>query len=276
MDLIHELYLCFSYMMSISASSSSKSSSLEEELKNDLNSRFGSMVLTGLTSPTDYFKVVGSMTQTLPSLIRCSGDPVTQREIDDFTMMSKNSSIMRQIIRCPRFSIHDANISRRNMIHLNCIVLLISRGFIRSYRNSVFACYIADFLMEKPIVPNQEIIYLRNNRLTTNTTHKKIRVAQIANTLQRLGHLDDVMKEHLIGWYESDPDNIANMTSLYIQPNVHRVYLEANHIPVRDMEIGCPLFVFLKPYFDHKEGVNSPGLKIVKEMSTRFFDSYHI
>ena len=261
-------------MMSTATSSSSKSSSQEEELKKDLNSIFRSMVLTGLTSPTDYFKVVRSMIQTLPSQIRCSGDPVTQRKIEDFAMMSKNSSIMRQSIRCPHFSIHNANISRWNRIHLDCILLFISEGFFR--RNIRFACYIADFLMEKPIVPTQEIIYLRNNRLTTHATHKKIRVTQIVNTLQRLGHIDDVMRGHLIGWYESDPDNIANMTSLYFQPNAHRVYLEANHIPVRDMEMGCPLFVFLKPYFDHKEGVNSPGLKIVKEMSTRFFDGYHI
>ena len=271
-------------MICLNSDSTSKSVSLsirtlKEALTVDLKEKFGSASPGGIKSPTYYRQQKESMIMTLPSLTRSSNDPNVQRELDDFTTRSGNSKKLMQIVRSSDFSIHDnpANVCRKkNMFHRECVVLFMTEVFPEKWRNIRYACCIADFLMETPNVPEQEIICLRDNRPTMYTTHKKIRIRQIVNTLCELGHIDDEMKGHLIGWYESDPDNIANMTSLYIQPNVHRVYLEANHIPVRDVEMGCPLFVFLKPYFDQREGVNSPGLKIVKEMSTRFFDSYHI
>ena len=264
-------------MLSIPASSSSKSSSLKEELRKDL---FRSMVLPGGRSPIYYRHLMEGWVGQTPSLIRRMGDPVVDMIIQNFKAKSQAFDKLRKIIVSQHFSIHNnpANVCRRkNIVHQENILIFITEIFHKAWRNIRFACCIAEFLMERPVDPNEEIIYLPKNRLTTHTTHKKIRIRQIVNTLYELGHIDDpLLKGHLIAWYDSDPDNIDNMTSLYVQSNQDRDYLEANNIPVRDMEVGCPLFVFLKPYFDHKEGVNSPGLKIVKEMSARFFDSYHI
>lgn len=261
-------------------SSPSKSDpSLEVTLAVDLKENLRSAFPGGNRSPMYYRKQKESRAMFVPSLTRSYNDPDVQKEADEFTTKSKNSNMLMQIVRSSHFSIHDnpANMCRKkNKFHRECVVLFMTEVFPEEWRNIRYARCIADFLMETPNVPEQEIIWLRDNRPRMYTTHKKIRVAQIANTLQRLGHIDDAMKRHLIAWYDSDPDNRHNIASLYGQPNRVLDYLEANHIPVREMEERCPLFVFLKPYFDHEEGVNSPGLKIVKEMSTRFFDSYHI
>ena len=266
-------------MMSELTTSSSKSAfSIEENLKNDLNIRFGSVLFEGTNSSAYFRRNKESKILMLPVLTRSSNDPDVQMKISDFMERSEISNKLRQIIRSPDFSIKNnpANIIRRNIMHRDCIVIFISKVFLSARRE--YACFIADFLIERPLPVDLNPIFFNHYRFKSYGIHKKLRIAQITNKLCELGHISVDIKNHLIEWFKVDTldMNNSNWSRLYIQPNEHRSFLEENNIPVREIEIGCPLFDFLEPYFVHLEGQDSSGLKIVKEMSARFFNSYHI